>query len=246
MVLDHGGVAGADRAGSDERCRTHGEQGLGRYRNEPAGNVGILHHQLRVLDRHQPCRGDALGDSAALQSGMAQAGDASGGDFDGLLAYDGDADASDSHGAAVAAGVLDLHGAFHALRLRARDLAEREVAAGVGPERGLHVPDVEHPVRAGCVGTRLCRAAGQDHGDDPPHLRDPGDGMAREPAAVEAADHCGGSAFGVDPAGLRFSSQHSVLGLRYGGGGEVLALHDLRAVLRCRRGGTLVCRPSPS
>ena len=43
------------------------QQRVGGYGAQPAGDVGILHHQFRVLDRDQPRRGDAVGDPEAFQ-----------------------------------------------------------------------------------------------------------------------------------------------------------------------------------
>ena len=42
-------------------------RGIGVTGVESSGNVGLLHHQLRLLDRHQPRRGYAVGHPASVQ-----------------------------------------------------------------------------------------------------------------------------------------------------------------------------------
>ena len=106
----------------------------------------------------------------------------------------------------------------------------------MGSVGDFDLPDFVHAVCADCAGAGFRGAAGQHYGVAEADLHGAGDGVGREPAAVEAANHCGGAAVGADSAGVRVGAFHSVVGLRDGGGDQVVAQHGVCAVFCGGRG----------
>ena len=128
--------------------------GLGITGVELQGGVGLLHHQLRVLDRYQPRRRDALRHPAPGQGRVASPGNPRRRGADHFLADDGDDYAHHPHGPPLAHPVLGLP-----LRLRPRHLAQHPHPVGLGSVRDSYLPHVIHLVRNHRAGSRLRRAA---------------------------------------------------------------------------------------
>ncbi len=72
------GLVCAVHVGRRRRHHAHGgahmalPQGRRHLGHLAAGGLGLRDHQFRLVDRHRPCRHADLGDSAALQAGLAQ------------------------------------------------------------------------------------------------------------------------------------------------------------------------------
>ena len=231
MVLAGSNRSRTNPARRGHRHRNHGEPGLGRNRLESSGGLGLLHHQFRVLDWHQPRRGDAVRHFAPGQGRVAATRHPRRRGADPVLADDGDDYAHRPHRTALAYPLLGV-----SLRLCPRHLAQHQDAAGLGPQRHSDLPDLQHFVRNHRADTRLCGAARPHHRHRPPGLQRPGHGLGRQCPPMEAANCRRRTVVGLDSARVRFGAQYRVLGLRHGGLGQVVALHRVRSLLRGGRG----------
>ena len=159
MVLAAGGGAWPRSPGGLWRRGLHVQPRPGRHRSQPTDHVGLLHHQLRVLDRNQPRRRDALGHPAACAGRVAATRHPRSRGADRVLAHDGHDHAADSRRPSVARHVLGVP-----LRLGQGRVSQRAVGAGLGPLCGIHLPYEQHPVRVHRPDTGHSGCPGQDHG----------------------------------------------------------------------------------
>ena len=213
-------------------------QGPGSHRAEPTGVLGLLHHQLRVLGRHQPCRRHDFRHPPAQPSRVAASHGASRRDHDGVRPDDVAADAPPTRGAPLAHLLLGLP-----LRLGARHLAGRPLPACLGPYRHHDLSHFEHVVRLYGADPRPRHHPRPEHRLAQAHLRHARARMARQSPPVEDAGHRRHPAVGAHPARLRLCPQHRLLGLRRQLG-AVVARHGLRALLRHRPRSTPAYPPS--
>ena len=213
------------------RRRSVGVPALVRHRrggHQLAGVLGLLRHELRVLDRHQPCGHADLGDPAAGQRALAAAGDALCRGDHGVRADDW-RDVPDHPPRPAVALLL-----ARAVSERTGNLAQLPIAAGLGLLRHQHLPDRQRAVPAAADDPRLRAGARSIDGVAQARLRHAGarlagDDEAVAPARIGHADHGD-----RDHPGGRVGAHHRVVRLLDGHGADV-ALDDLRALLRGRR-----------
>ena len=157
-------------------------QGHRHRRHPPAGLLGFLHHQLRVLDRHQPLGHPGLGHPARAQRRVAAPADA-GGRADDRVRPDDRRPLPAHPPGAVVALLLD-----DALPQRASALAQLPLAAALGHAGHLHLHHGEPPLPVPAAHPRPGRrSATAPAGIRRPHLQDPLARVAGVAAAVEPA-----------------------------------------------------------
>ena len=149
--------------GAHRRCRRSSRGSsqmymrLRHHRHQLAGLLGLLRHQLRVLDRHQPRRHADLRDPAPRQCRLAPAGHALRRSHHRVRADDR-RDVPDHPPRPAVAGVLAVP-----VSERAADLAELPVAAGVGLLRDQHLSHRQPAVPLPADDSRLRRRARPVH-----------------------------------------------------------------------------------
>src|SRR5881628_1931260 len=202
--------------------------GHGDGRQARAPDVGDVHHELRVLDRHRPRGHTDLRDPLPLSSALADVDLPRGGGDDDLRRDDGGALPADPR----RAHVVRLLPA--AVPEPAGPVAELPVAARLGRVRDLDLPLDQHGVlhrRAGPrhrgAPRRVDRLAAADLRDARAQLGGRRLAVAPLPARLRPAGLARDAARPVGP-------QRGVVGLR-DGARSGLALDPLRAVLRGRR-----------
>ena len=202
------------------------------------GVLGLRHHQLRLLDRHQP-RGHAdLRDSASHQCHLAPPGHSLRRGHHRLLRSDRRHHSALPHRPPVARFLDDP------LSQRTPYLAQLPLAARLGLLRHLHLPHRQHhlPVSADDSGFR--RRARRRHRLAQEDLSRPGAGMAGHAAAMAAPGNRHAHHGHGDRSRSRLGAHHRLLGFRHDPGAHV-ALQHLRPLLCRRRDLQRHRRPDP-
>ena len=190
--------------------------------------LGLLRHELCVLDRHQSRRHAHLRDSATRRCGLAAAGDPMRrGDH--RVRADDRRDVSDHPSGASVAGVLAV-----SLSERTADLAQLPVAAGLGFLCDQHLPDRQRAVPVPADDSRLRRRPRQVHRAAATDLHAAGARLAWHAEAVASARDRDGDHGGRHRAGRGLRPHHRLVRLLDGAGADV-AVDDLRSLLRGRR-----------